>query len=235
MRAIILAGGQGTRLKPYTVVLPKPLMPICEFPILEIIIRQLVFNKFNHITLAVNHQAEIIKAYFQDGTRWGIKIDYSLEEKPLSTIGPLKLIKNLPDNFLIMNGDVLTDLNYNDFYFNHINSRNNFTISAFSRQNKIDYGVLTSDEDGNLVDFSEKPLNKYLVSMGVYMCSKSIVSLIPDNEKFGFDDLMSVLLREKKFPKIYKYFGYWLDIGRPDDYLRAIDEFPKIRQKFLNE
>ena len=114
-RAIILAGGKGTRLKPYTVVLPKPLMPIGEYPILEVVIRQLIQHKFDHVTLAVNHQAELIKAFFGDGTKWNIKIDYSMETTPLSTMGPLKLIKDLPDNFLVMNGDILSDLNYSSF------------------------------------------------------------------------------------------------------------------------
>ena len=111
-RAIILAGGKGTRLRPYTVVLPKPLMPIGEFPILEVIIRQLVFHGFTHITLSVNHQYEIIKAFFGDGSKWNVNIDYSLENEPLGTMGPLKLINELPDNFLVMNGDILTDLDY---------------------------------------------------------------------------------------------------------------------------
>ena len=108
-RAIILSGGKGTRLKPYTYVLPKPLMPIENYPILEIIIRQLSSFGFDHITLAVNHQADIIKAFFQNGEKWGIKIDYSLETQPLGTMGPLKLMKDLPDNFLVMNGDVLSE------------------------------------------------------------------------------------------------------------------------------
>ena len=116
---VILAGGKGTRLRPYTWVLPKPLMPIGEHPILDIIIRQLISHGFNHITLAVNHQAELIKAFFGDGDKWNIKIDYSIEDKPLSTMGPLKLIHNLPENFLIMNGDILTDLDFSAFYRNH--------------------------------------------------------------------------------------------------------------------
>jgi NDP-sugar pyrophosphorylase family protein len=235
MRAIILAGGQGTRLKPYTVVLPKPLMPIGEFPILEIIVRQLASKKFTHITLAVNHQADIIKAYFQDGSRWGIKIDYSLEKKPLSTIAPLKLIEDLPENFLIMNGDILTDLDFYSFFLNHVNNNNNFSIAASKRENRIDYGVLVTNDAGNLVGFEEKPTSSYLVSMGIYICNKTIVDLIPENIKFGFDDLMSLLLIQNNSPKIYHYYGYWLDIGRPDDYLKAIEEFNEMRTKFLNE
>ena len=129
-RAIILAGGKGTRLKPYTVSLPKPLVPIGEMPILEIIILQLARSGFDHITLTVNHLADIIRAFCGDGSKWGIKIDYSLEDKPLSTMGPLKLISDLPDNFLIMNGDVLTDLDFGQLYDDHVNAGSIFTVSA---------------------------------------------------------------------------------------------------------
>ena len=127
-RAIILAGGKGTRLKPYTVSLPKPLVPIGEMPILEIIILQLARSGFDHITLTVNHLADIIRAFCGDGSKWGIKIDYSLEDKPLSTMGPLKLISDLPDNFLIMNGDVLTDLDFGQFYDEHVNAGSIITV-----------------------------------------------------------------------------------------------------------
>src|SRR4051794_13902280 len=111
-RAVILAGGKGTRLRPYTVVLPKPLMPIGEYPILEVIIRQLAMQGFERITLLVNHQAELIRAFFGDGEKWDVQIDYSIESEPLSTIAPLGLVKDLPQNFLLMNGDILTDLNF---------------------------------------------------------------------------------------------------------------------------
>ena len=130
-RAVILAGGKGTRLKPYTVSLPKPLVPIGEMPILEIIIRQLAKSGFDHITITVNHMADIIRAFFGDGSKWGVAIDYSLEDKPLSTMGPLKLIRDLPENFLVMNGDVLTDLDFGQFYDEHVRSGNIFTVSAF--------------------------------------------------------------------------------------------------------
>ena len=120
-RAVILAGGMGTRLRPYTVVLPKPLMPIGDFPILEVVIRQLVNNGFDHITLAVNHQAALIRAFFGDGSNWNVLIDYSQENEPLGTIGPLRLITDLPENFLVMNGDILTDLDFSNFYDEHVN------------------------------------------------------------------------------------------------------------------
>lgn len=224
-RAVILAGGKGTRLKPYTISLPKPLVPIGDMPIIEIIIRQLAKNGFNHITITINHMADIIKAFCGDGSKWGILIDYSLEDRPLSTMGPLKLIKDLPENFLVMNGDVLTDLNFETFYDEHLKSENIFTISAFSRDQKVDYGVLEVGENNKLIDFVEKPTNRYNVSMGVYMASNRILEYIPENQAYGFDHLMLDLIKFKNpaFVKVHR--GYWLDIGRPDDYEKACYDF----------
>jgi NDP-sugar pyrophosphorylase family protein len=224
-RAVILAGGKGTRLKPYTISLPKPLVPIGETPILEIIIKQLVNFGFTHITITLNHFADIIKAYFGDGGKFGIKIDYSLELTPLSTMGPLKLIKDLPENFLVLNGDILTDLNFADFYDSHCTNNSGFTISAYSRIDSVEYGVLVADSNFNLIEFKEKPKNTYLVSMGIYCVNRSNLELIPDNTFFGFDHLMYKLLEVNQPAKIYQYDGYWLDIGRPDDYEKAINEF----------
>lgn len=232
-RAVILAGGKGTRLKPYTVVLPKPLMPIGEYPILEVIIRQLKQHEFTHITMAVNHQAEIIKAFFGDGSKWDIKIDYSLEEKALSTMAPLKLIKDLPDNFLVMNGDILTDLDYGRFYENHVNNKNIFTISSYQREVRSEFGVLEVDELNTLSGFKEKPVSVYDVSMGIYMVSKEAVDYIPEDTFYGFDHLMLDLMKNKEEPKVEKFNGYWLDIGRPDDYAQAIEEFDSMKEKFI--
>ena len=232
-RAIILAGGKGTRLRPYTVVFPKPLMPIGDYPILEVIIRQLVQNSFTHITIAVNHQADLIKTFFGDGYKWGIKIDYSLEDKPLSTMAPLKLIKDLPDNFLVMNGDVLTDLNYGEFYEYHIKNENIFTISSYTREIKSEFGVLELDNQNNLVGFKEKPIERYNVSMGIYMVSKRAIEFIPEDTFYGFDHLMLDLIKYKENPIVKPFDGYWLDIGRPDDYEIAIEEFDKLKDKFL--
>lgn len=234
-RAIILAGGKGTRLRPYTVVLPKPLMPLGEFPILEIIIKQLTHHGFDHITMAVNHQADIIKAFFGNGEKWNIKIDYSLEDKPLSTMGPLKLIKDLPDNFLIMNGDILTDIDYGKFYNDHCSQGNIFTISSAKRVQISEYGVLIKDENQKLIDFKEKPKENFLVSMGIYMAGKGILDIIPSDQAYGFDHLMLELIKQKRYASIVEHNGYWLDIGRPDDYEQAIEEFESKRKLFLNE
>lgn len=231
-RAVILAGGRGTRLKPYTVVLPKPLMPIGEYPILEVIVRQLISAGFEHITLAVNHQAEIIKAFFGDGDRWGVQIDYSLEGSPLGTMGPLKLIDDLPDNFLVMNGDILTDLDYAAFHDDHVRSAQVFTISAMRRQQQIDYGVLETDT-GRLTGFREKPGVPFQVSMGIYMVSSLVLQRIPSGRPFGFDNLMLDLLGANVPVAVCDFDGYWLDIGRPDDYARAIEEFDSMKSRFL--
>ena len=232
-RAIILAGGKGTRLRPYTTVLPKPLMPIGDYPILELIIRQLAHHGFDHVTLAVNHQAEIIKAFFRDGSKWGITIDYSVEDKPLSTMAPLRLIRDLPENFLVMNGDILTDLSFSCFYDNHIKNGNIFTISSYMREQKIDYGVLNVNSNGMLIGFTEKPKTQYTVSMGVYMVKKCVIDYIPKDKIYGFDNLMLDLILANQPVSTKDFSGYWLDIGRPDDYIQAIEEFDAMKARFL--
>lgn len=234
-RAIILAGGKGTRLYPYTWVLPKPLMPVGEMPILEVIIKQLSRSGFDHITLAVNHMAEIIKAFFGDGSKWGIKVDYSLEDKPLSTMAPLKLIHDLPDDFIVMNGDVLTDLDYAALYDLHIRKNSIFTISSYKRSQLNDYGVLEVDESRRLSGFNEKPTSYFEVSMGVYVVNKSIIDVIPENTFYGFDHLMIDLIKKGNPASVEPHDGYWLDIGRADDYLVAVEKFEKERDIFLKE
>jgi NDP-sugar pyrophosphorylase family protein len=232
-RAVVLAGGRGTRLRPYTAVLPKPLMPIGEYPILEVIVRQLARAGLGRITMAVSHQADLIKAFFGDGARWGIPIDYSLELVPLSTIGPLKLMGNLPEHFLLMNGDVLTDLDFRRFYAAHVAANRLFTVAASRRTQVIDYGVLQVDSGNRLCGFSEKPVRQFLVSMGVYVMNRKLLERVPAGVKYGFDDLMRDMLERGEPVHVEPYGGYWLDIGRPDDYERAIDEFEQCRRKLL--
>ncbi len=234
-KAVILAGGKGTRLRPYTVALPKPLMPVGEYPILEVIIRQLAHQGFSHITLAVNHQAELINAFFQDGRRWGVQIAYSLEDRPLGTMAPLRLVRDLPDDFLVMNGDILTDLDYSAFFDNHVARGNIFTVSSYAREHKVDYGVLMPDEAGFLAGFQEKPVSRYLVSMGIYMVSQRALQFIPEGKAYGFDNLMIDLIKAGKPAAIAEFNGYWLDIGRPDDYEQAVEQFEKMKTKFIHE
>jgi len=233
--AVIMAGGLGTRLRPYTVVLPKPLMPIGPYPILEVVIRQLASAGFHRVTLAVNHQAEIIKAYFNSGKKWGVKIDYSMEVKPLGTMAPLKLISDLPDNFLVMNGDVLTDLNFASFYSHHVNNNHHFTIATCQREMRSEFGVLELNRDGTLQSFKEKPVVYYNVSMGIYMGSKHMLEFIPEDTHYSFDNLVLDMLRNKSTVHTFRYGGYWLDIGRPDDYMAAIDMFENNELMFLKK
>jgi len=183
--------------------------------------------------MAVNHQAEIIKAFFGDGSKWGVEIDYSLEKKSLSTMAPLKLITDLPDDFLVMNGDILTDLNYREFFEHHVANKNIFTISSYHRSHTMEYGVLETNKQNNLIGFIEKPKVDYQVSMGIYMVNKKALNFIPEDTKFGFDDLMLALLDKNLNPKVEKFSEYWMDIGRPDDYMKAIEDFESMKSKLL--
>jgi NDP-sugar pyrophosphorylase family protein len=223
-RAIILAGGKGTRLRPYTMTLPKPLVPLGDKPILERIIEQLKGHGFTHVTITVNHMAEIIKAFFGDGSKWGIQIDYTMENMALSTMGPLTLVEDLPSHFLVMNGDVLTDLNFSMFYDLHVKENSIFTIAAHRRSERIDYGLLHHDDNNKLIKFEEKPHYDFLVSMGVYMVSREVMEYIPSDTFFGFDHLMYRLLEVKRPATVFEYGGFWLDIGRPSDYELATEK-----------
>jgi len=182
--------------------------------------------------MAVGHQADLIKTFFGDGGKWGIKIEYSLETQPLSTMGPLKLIKNLPDNFLIMNGDILTDFDYNKFYLHHVNRKNIFTIAGYQRNHQLEYGILGINAENKLISFEEKPNKPYFVSMGIYMASKEILQYIPQGKAYGFDALMADLIKSGNLAEVYKHEGYWLDIGNPSDYIKAIEEFETRKPAF---
>lgn len=229
MKAVILAGGLGTRLKPYTTVFPKPLMPIGESPILEIIIKQLKAKGFNEITLAVGHLSELIMAFFNNGSKYGIKIEYSKEEKKLGTAGGLGLLKNkLEDDFLVMNGDVLTGLDFSKFLEFHKETGSIATIALNRRHVDIDFGVVELDENRTLIGYIEKPKIDYLVSMGVYAFNESILDYIPSHEYLDIPDLMKRLLSEGEKVNGFIHDGYWLDIGRPDDYIKANEDIQKI-------
>jgi NDP-sugar pyrophosphorylase family protein len=210
-------------------------MPLGDYPILEVIVRQLTIQGFDRITMAVNHQANLIRAFFGEGAQWGIAIDYSLESTPLSTIGPLKLIADLPDQFLLMNGDVLTDLSFAGLLDQHRASTAAFTVSAARRRHTIDYGVLKTDASGALIGFDEKPSVDYLVSMGVYVMNRTVLETVPSGVPYGFDHLMADLLARQARVNVLVHDGYWLDIGRPDDYLKAIDEFDERRALLLKD
>lgn len=235
MQAIILAGGRGTRLKPYTVTFPKPLMPVGDYPILEVIIRQLSRYGFCDIVMAVGHLKELIQAFFNDGRQWGVNISYSVEEKPLGTAAPLQLVENCEDNFLVMNGDVLTDLHFDDFFQYHKDNGAVCTIASYKKPVKIDLGVLKAKENNELYDYIEKPTLHYSVSMGVYAFKKEVLNYIPANEYFDFPDLIKKLLKNGKKVLEYPFDGCWLDIGRPEDYESAAEEFEKHKSEFLGQ
>lgn len=229
MQAVILAGGKGTRLKPYTTVFPKPLMPINDKPILEIVIQQLQSHGFDEIILAVGHLSELIMAFFGDGSKFGVKIKYSKEDKPLGTVGGLGLIKEqLNETFLMMNGDVLTTLDFSDLVNYHKRNRAISTIALNKRQVHIDFGVIESDNNNRIFKYTEKPKIDYLVSMGVYVFDKRVLEHIEPNCYLDFPDLIKKLIAKGETVKGYLYDGYWLDIGRPDDYERANNEIDGI-------
>jgi NDP-sugar pyrophosphorylase family protein len=237
MHAVILAGGKGVRLRPYTTRLPKPLVPIGEeHSIMEIVLSQLARCGFDRVTLAIGHLGDLIRSYIGDGSRWGVEIDYSLpEEVPLGTMGPvLQVLDRLPEKFLVMNGDVLTDLDYADLMRQHRESDAPLTVATYQRQAQIDYGVLTT-RDGQVVEFTEKPTIDYRVSMGIYACSKPTLAGYPPGLPFGFDELMLDMLARDTPPQEYAFDGYWFDIGKPDDYDRVNAEFGVIRGSLLKE
>jgi NDP-sugar pyrophosphorylase family protein len=230
MRAIILAGGRGTRLRPFTTLIPKPLVPIGgRYSILEIVLMQLANSGFTHVTLAVNHLSNLIKAYFGEGERFNLRIDYSLEDKPLSTIGPLTLIEDLPETFLVMNGDILCDLDFGRFFREHAESDFDVSVSAFRREVKVDFGVLQYEAAKQTLEgFVEKPTYTFDVSMGIYCINRNVIRELRKGEPYGFDNLMVDSLEVGRPVRIRPFDGYWLDIGRPDDYAYADENFAQI-------
>jgi len=229
MHAVILAGGKGVRLRPYTTTLPKPLVPIGDrYAILEIVLHQLARQGFHTATLAIGHLGRLIRAYVGDGERWGLHIDYVVEESPLGTMGPLLTMPELPEHFLVMNGDVLTDLDFGALLRGHCASQSLMTIATYERKVKIDFGVLTTMDD-RVVAFAEKPTLDYRVSMGVYGVSRRTLAEYTPGLPLGFDELVLDLLAAGTQPREHRFDGYWLDIGRPDDYDRANAEFDTRR------
>jgi NDP-sugar pyrophosphorylase family protein len=234
MHAVILAGGKGVRLRPYTTALPKPLMPIGDNQtILQIVLDQLASCGFTSVTLAINHLGPLIKAFVGDGDRWGLSVDYVEEDVPLSTVGPLFGLKDtLPDEFLVMNGDILTDLDYADLLHIHAVSGSGLTVATSERTHKIDFGVLQV-ESGRITGFQEKPVLRYPVSMGVYGMSRKTLAPYPAGLSFGFDQLVLDLLDRGEHPATYPFDGFWLDIGRPEDYDEANRTFEALKSTLL--
>lgn len=233
MCAVILAGGRGRRLEPYTITFPKPLVPVGEMPILEIVIRQLSLAGFTEVTMAVGHLSELLMSYFQDGSKWNVDINYSKEEQPLGTVGPLKLIDDLPETFLVMNGDVLTTLSYEKLFNYHVDSGADLTIACHRCSTKIDLGIIEFDGRLMVTGYREKPTLNYDVSMGVYVFNKSVLDLLDTGQRFDFPDLVNAIIKTGGNVKVYLSDDLWLDIGRPEDYAHASEVFESMRTDFL--
>ena len=239
-RAVIFAGGPGTRLRPFTTVLPKPLMPVGDRPILDIVIRQLARHGFGRITIASGYLSELIEAFFRDGASYGIPIDYQIERERLGTVGALALIEDLrvEESFLVMNGDILTDLDYRTFVETHRASGAAATIATHKKSVEVSLGVMKfedADDDARLTDFIEKPTYHYEVSMGVYCFSREVLDFVEPNVPLDFPDLMRSLLDDGRTVRGYRFDGYWMDIGRHEDYQDAVDEFEQYRSRLLPE
>jgi NDP-sugar pyrophosphorylase family protein len=235
MKAVVLAGGKGTRLAPYTKILPKPLMPIGDMPILEILLRQMQRSGVDEVVLTVGHLAHLLETFFQDGRRLGLRIRYSFEDQPLGTAGPLALIDGLDDTFLVTNGDVLTTLDLADLVTSHRRSGAVATISTHSRHVKIDLGVIQFNGGQEIIGYSEKPSFDFQVSMGVYVFEPAVLNYIEHNRYLDFPDLVLRLIEDGQKVLGYPFDGYWQDLGRPDEYEQAVSEFETLRPIILGE
>jgi NDP-mannose synthase len=230
MKAVILAGGKGTRLAPYTKVIPKPLMPIGEdMPILEVLLRQLSIADVDEVILAVGHMAGLLCAFFQGGERLGLKITYSFEEKPLGTAGPLSLMSGLDDTFLLTNGDVLTTLNFRMLVQHHCKTKAIATIASYVKPMRMDLGVIRADPDGRIFGYIEKPTYEFLVSMGIYVFEPRVLSYINRGEHLDFPDLVLRLVTAGELVECYAFDGYWMDLGRVEDYEQAVQDFDRMK------
>ncbi len=225
MNVLILAGGLGIRLRPYTTVLPKPLMPIGDKPILERLILQLKGYNFNTVYFSVGYLSSLIRAYFGNGEKWGLNINYIQEDKRLGTAGPLSLLPEMNEPFLVLNGDLVTNLNFEDIVNYHNRQKSILTIGVHELEYQLPLGFLEINGNREIVDYIEKPVKKYNMSMGIYVCSPKVLSYIKKNEYLDFPDLTKKLLKAGE--KVSGYFNnsYWLDIGRPEEYEKALSLF----------
>lgn len=233
-RVVILAGGKGTRLRPFTASFPKPLVPIGHMPILEVVLRQLACQGFDHATLTLGHLAELIKAYIvqQPSLNKRMTIDFVDETKPTGTAGSLAAVAGLTDTFMVMNGDILTDLDYRALVKAHKESGAAVTIAGHCRKVKIDLGILEAGSDDFLTGYVEKPEYSYDVSMGIYVYEPRVLDLITPGEYLDFPTLIQMLLARGEKVFLHRNDAFWLDIGRPDDYALAQDMFEKDAGRF---
>jgi NDP-mannose synthase len=237
VRAVLLVGGKGSRLAPFTATFPKPLMPLGEVPILEVLMRQLLRSGVTRVTLSLGHLGELVQAYLTHRTQLSeqFSLDYVWEDSPLGTAGALALVEGLDETFLAMNGDVLTDLDFGALVDAHRASGAALTIAAHQQAVPIDLGVLVTDEDGRLTDYIEKPTHHFNVSMGVYVYEPRALELITPGERMDFPDLVLALLAAGEHVQAYANDASWLDIGRPDDYARAQELFATNPLAYLHD
>ncbi len=231
--AVILAGGKGTRLKPFTMTIPKPLLPLGDTPILEIVIEQLAAAGISRIVLTLGHMSQLILSSVGNGAHWGIKIESVLENEPLGTAGSLRSVKDLDDNFLVMNADLLTTLDYKHLFEYHCVRNSIATIALSRREILIDYGVIRTTPDGGLGEYIEKPVISHTVSMGINVLSKKSLEFIPSAGKFDMPELMMAMHRGGHTIHCYETQCYWKDIGRFDDYTQASEDFVQDSARFL--
>ena len=231
--AVLLAGGKGTRLKPFTMSIPKPLLPVGDVPIVEVVIRQLADAGVERIVITLGHLASLFTASLGNGERFGVCIEYCREEVPLGTAGPLTLIERLSDPVIVMNGDVLTTLDYRALVKAHVESGAAATIAVSRRNVFIDYGVVRADGLGRLVGFDEKPTLDYDVSMGVNVLSRDTCNLVPAGRKFDMPDLLQAIIAAGKTVHCFRSDCYWQDIGRFDDYQQASADFSADPDRFI--
>ncbi len=230
--AVVLAGGRGTRLQPVTHVMPKPLLPIDQRPILDVVLSCLARDGCSRATIAVGHLGYMIELYCGKGERWALELDYFREETPLGTVGALAQIKTLPDApFIVINGDVLSDLSFGDLLESHKANGAELTIATFSRMVRDELGILERDAGNRLTAYHEKPEHQYLVSMGIYVLQRSVIDLIPAGQPMDFPSLVQALLDAGRPVYSHSHDGYWLDLGRPDDFAKANDEFGLLAQR----
>jgi NDP-sugar pyrophosphorylase family protein len=231
--AILLAGGRGARLGPYTAVLPKPLVPLGDVPVLEILLRRLRMHGMTNLAICTGHLAELIMAFFGNGARFGVKLNYTREDQPLGTAGPIRNVENLGDPFVVMNGDLLTTLDLTALLASHRNSDADATIAVYPREVQIDFGVMEVGTDDLLQHYREKPVYQFDVSMGVYVFKRRVLELIAPNERLDIPELVTRIQGSGGRVACYRSDCHWLDIGRPDDYARAQEQFERDRSVFL--
>lgn len=219
-QAIIMAGGKGTRLFPYTAVLPKPLMPLGDAPVLELLLRQLHDVGVRRVLIAVNHLKHLIQAFFGDGGSLDMQISYAIEDHPLGTCGPVaQVLEDMEDNFLLLNGDLLTDLDFNALLERHGQHNLDATVAGLRRKTKVEYGVLDIDAESHLMGLREKPEMEFLISMGVYALKREAIRpFLTPGAALDMPQLLSAMIAASARVECFVSDCRWLDIGRPEDY-----------------